>query len=289
MGEKMSQDTPFLISTSTLRFTNKQPINTSSSSSSTITSLQKETTIRVPLPDLLIQKPQLDYETRDKLSRLIHEKKEKYKYRRGGGKNNRDDDSIFEGGDFTFFTSVRETLGLRTHPILDVITLDMLIHAKIIIKDLIETDDGISIATLKAAGIINTFEDLQALRFDIMDLVRNRNLFSVNTLVMLFNTNFKDLYKTKKSFTIKDLQQCHFWACELNTLKFSIEPFINEEKVTKRELFSLSFKPMEWQSLGLKRSHLIKLKISHQEALKLPPNGFGWTEDEYQQFAHPNK
>lgn len=275
----MTESSPFLIPTASLRFTSKI-ITPKSTQQIQIT----KTPIRIPLPDSLIQKLQLDDETRHKLSRLIHEKKEKYKGRR----KKDEDDSLFEGGDFAFFTSVKGALGLSTYPLLDSISLEMLVGAKITVKDLITTD-GVSIATLKKAGIINNFNDLQALGFEIMDLVRNRSLFSVNIMVMLFHTHFDTLYKTKKSFTAKDLVDCHFYACELNTLNFTIEQLINDDKVTKKDLFLMGFDPLEWISLKLKRVHLTKLKISHPEALRQPPSGFGWTEQEYQQFAHPNK
>jgi hypothetical protein len=286
-------NSPFLIPTLSLRFTttttttttnnnnnnNKMTTNITSSSrynqSTSAKTLSNKPAIRIPMPSSIVQKTQLDDETRDRLSCLIYEKE-----------NQNHDESIFDGGDFTLIKSFKGVLGLRTYPILDVITLERLVRAKITVRDLLE--NHISMTTLKSAGILDKFQDLQALRFEYMDLVRNRDLFSVNTIMMFFAVDIHTFYATEKSFSMDDISQCKFYACELETLKFNIQQLLDAGKLTKYQMFKAVYSPMEWMIMGLKRGHMRELKISHPEATRVG-NGLGWSEQEYQSFAHPDK
>ena len=163
------------------------------------------------------------------------------------------------------------------------ITKQVLINNNITIRDII-IHCGVSITDMKSAGIINTYDDLIELKFNLKDLVRNRKLFDVNKLVLLFGVDYKTMRKyTNTIFDINDLKACKFYAADLQTLQFTFNKIINRKRITKEELRDLNYSLKDLISLGLTKKHLEILNISQRYALHI--NGLNWLKEDYMRLV----
>jgi hypothetical protein len=178
---------------------------------------------------------------------------------------------------------VSDSLGLKTTSNIQKIDKSSLKKNGITIEILIE-DCEVAISNLRLAGILTSFEDLMELDFKPMDLTRNRELFNCNSLKTLFNADHGKMEKYGIPLGIDDIIQGKFYVSELQTLAFRLDRMIREGGIGKSQLHALNFPLEDLISLGLKKEHLIILKISRRHALMPLPEGFGWKEELYKEL-----
>lgn len=127
------------------------------------------------------------------------------------------------------------------------------------------------ITNLKKAGIVNNYDDLCELGFDMTDLVFNRTLFNAGHMVQLFDMDASTL-----DICVDDLRHCHFTPAELMTLRFSLPDLIETNGLKARHLLQLGYNLSSLRQLGLNRAHLKQLGITMPIAI----NTFKWSPKE---------
>lgn len=134
----------------------------------------------------------------------------------------------------------------------------------------------VEITNLKAAGIINNYDDLCELGFEVSDLVINRELFNVNHIVQLFGMDAQSL-----GIILGDLLFCKFLPAELMTLNFSLPKMIESGGICGRHFELLGYDLSSLRQLGLTREHLKKLGITYPIAV----NVFRWNPNEMREMV----
>lgn len=137
----------------------------------------------------------------------------------------------------------------------------------------------VPITNLKIAGIINNFDDLCDLGFQLSDLTwnGNRELFNVGHIQQIFNMNYTSIKSSRLGFDLEDLIHSKFAPAELITLEFSLADMIEEGGISARHFLLLEYRPNELSKLGLSKQHLKKLNININYAvstLKWSPKEF---------------
>lgn len=180
----------------------------------------------------------------------------------------------------SFFDRISDSLGLKTTSNVAKIDLDTLVNNEMTLEILID-DCEIPISNLRQANIVTTFQDLLALKFTPMDLVRNRQLFNAGTLKTLFDADYKTMRKYQVPIDIVHIMKGKFLSSELQTLGFNFEQMIDEGGIGRSQLHALNFSLSDLINLGIEKKHLVKLKITKEQALSPRPDGFGWDKETY--------
>jgi hypothetical protein len=184
-----------------------------------------------------------------------------------------------------FWNNITSTFGIEQKVKPSDINRDFLCQERVTIKKLI-TKCKVPISELYNAHITRTFDDLVSLGFRVRDLTLDREKLKADIFVSLFNTHY-DIIRERIGFTIADLIQAQFTCAELETLKFTFAPMIENGGIGKDHLKTLNFSLNDLIKRGLKRSHILRLKITEKEALlSLDYGGFGWDAHEFQMLMN---
>lgn len=184
------------------------------------------------------------------------------------------------GGERGILDLLGDSLGVKTENNIREITKEVLKENDMTIEIII-TECQVSITNLYAANILTSFNDLLYLDFKLTDLTLNRELFRCETLKSLFKVNCKKMRKRGITFDLESLMIRPFYTSELEMLGFSIDSLIQSGGIARNQLRSLNYSLEGLISIGFKKEHIEKLKISKKSATRPQPNGFGWSESEY--------
>jgi hypothetical protein len=178
-----------------------------------------------------------------------------------------------------------DSLGLVSTRNIQQITKQLLRKNNITVRVLLE-DLEVPLTELKAAGILNTFQDLVDLEFETRDLVRgDRTLFNSAKLRQLFDADFAKIRGAGVAFDLRHLMRCGFSSAELMALDFSFHTLVGERGITWRQLADLNFKLEDLMMLDLRREDIQALEISEAIAVTPRPNGLGWPRDLWHTLA----
>jgi hypothetical protein len=163
------------------------------------------------------------------------------------------------------------------------LTLQFLVENKFTLNRLL-TVFAVPISELKIKKIVTRIADLQALQFHPTDLAIRRELFNVNHLHDLFNSNYNTLIEAGVVFGLKQLDECQFNYSELLALKFTFNkcfdkyliPLLDDTKIPedaknyakmawKKHLFGLRLNRHQLQQLGFETKHIKILDIKNAE------------------------
>jgi hypothetical protein len=178
-----------------------------------------------------------------------------------------------------FLSEVADYWGYPTQENIKKINIDVLVENKITIRTLLRKCH-VSPTDLKPCGILNNLDDLWKLQFVPKDLVREREIFNVNTAYAAFSVGYESLLKHGHEFTGSLLLDCRFLVGELQVLGFSFDRTIQKGYINKEELALLQYGLKDLRELGFSCQHLRKLAISERDAIEK----FKWKRSHYQQF-----
>ena len=168
----------------------------------------------------------------------------------------------------------------------NLITKAWLIENEYTVRELL-MECEVKMSEMVSAGILTSIGDLLQLRFRVEDLKYAPELFSCADLKRLFGgANARTLENAGLAINI--VQEPHFYAQDLIVLDYSLGDTIMSGGINKMMLHSLNYAPSDLYELGVRKTHLNKLKISRNCALRPRDHrdiGFGWSESDLSLFT----
>jgi hypothetical protein len=151
------------------------------------------------------------------------------------------------------------------------ITLSWLRERGATVRDLV-LGARIPMSDLYAANVVRTFADLLVLGFQTADLTANRECFTCNHLVSLFQTTYDQLRASAEcgGLTMSTLAftMPPFTAGELTTLQVTARALLSDDQgriaanMNYAILRTVQFTPQDWQDLGLDAALIATLGLT---------------------------
>lgn len=186
----------------------------------------------------------------------------------------------------TDYVSWATGTNLTTSAHVQLITKAWLVENEYTVRELL-IECEVKMSEMVSAGILTCLSDLLRLKFRVDDLKCAPDLFSCVDFKRLFGgANARTLEQA--GLVINILQEPHFYAQDLVVLNYSLGDTIESGGINKTMLHSLNYAPTDLFELGVRKTHLNKLKISRHCALRPRDHkdiGFGWSESDLSLFT----